>query len=146
MKAILRIMKIVVERLNLVVPLEEYTKIYPHSEKKYLIWEILSENGSDVFGVIIKDKKVTFVEDVIINSSAVKNEFMAGRENDKIEGLVEVTPDAIMDLVLGKSDLFACEFVYKNINLYSARPNLLRSLLYLMFSEQSTKVRKELKI
>ena len=137
--AIKRIINIIVNRLNTVVNLEAYAKIYPNSTKNHLIWEIITPKGPVTFGVIIRDNKAV-LSDVLLDVNVVKNKFLMGEEVNGIEGVVEITQDAVMNLLLKKTDVFGCEFFYQNLNLYSHSVNKLRSLLYLIFSQEYTKL------
>ena len=141
---IIKIMKVVINRLNNIASLDKYAKIYPHSKERYLIWEIVGDKKVDVFGVLIKDKKAKFIDDIVIDLELIKLGFENNETNEKIEGVVELSTTAIMNMLTGKADLFTCEMVHKNVNLYSNRRNHLRSLLYLMFKENQLKLRRAL--
>jgi hypothetical protein len=119
--------------------MEAYTKIYPNSTKNYLIWNVLTPKGPVTFGVIIKDNKAV-LSDVLLDVNEIKNNFLMGEKVDGIEGVVEITQDAVINLLLKKTDVFGCEFFYQNLNLYSNSVNRLRSLLYLIFSREYTKL------
>jgi len=137
--AIKKIINIILNRLNTVVDLGAYAKIYPNSTKNYLIWEIITQKEPVIFGVIIKDNKAV-LSDVLLDVNTVKNKFLMGESVDGIEGVVEITQDAVMNLLLQKTDVFGCEFFYQSLNLYSNSINKLRSLLYLIFSQEYNKL------
>lgn len=139
MSAIKKIIGVIVERLNTVVNLETYTEMYPASMTNYLIWVIKTQSEPFTFGVIIRDGKVE-LSDVLVDVNSVKNKFLAGQEVDGIEGVVELTQDAVMNLVLKKIDVFGCEVFHQNLNLYTNSVNHLRTLLTLMFSQEYTKL------